>query len=78
MLVFFLLSDLPILLSLLPSWSAMILVFLSPQWVVRVLLVLFAFPIFLLLPIWFIIFFLFANSQLTIPVLSNLTLLVLV
>ncbi|WVZ93588.1 LOW QUALITY PROTEIN: hypothetical protein U9M48_039556 [Paspalum notatum var. saurae] len=53
------------------------LVFLSPPWGMRALLALFVFPMFLLLLIWSITFFPFINLQMTILVLSNLTLLVL-
>jgi len=75
MLVYFSLSDLLHLLALLPSWSETALVFLSRPWVMQLPMVLFAFPMFLSPLIWFIIFFVFVNSQLTILVLSNLTLL---
>src|SRR4029079_17790435 len=58
---------------LFPSWLVMDLAFLSPPWVL--LLVLFVFLIFLLLLRWFTIFFPFTSLLLTIHVPLNLTLL---
>jgi len=68
-----LLSDPHTPLVLLPSWLVTGLAFLSPPWVL--LLVLFSFPMSLLLLRWFITFFPFVSSQLTILVLSSLILL---
>jgi hypothetical protein len=72
MLVSSLLSDPHTPLVLLLSWLVMGLAFLSPPWVL-----LLVFLMFLLLLKWFTTFFLFASLLLTTPVLSNLTLLVL-
>jgi len=71
MLVSSLLSD-PHTPLVLLSWLVMGLAFLSPPWVL-----LLVFLMFLLLLKWFTTFFLFASLLLTTPVLSNLTLLVL-
>jgi hypothetical protein len=59
-------------LVLLLSWLVMGLAFLSPPWVL-----LLVFLMFLVLLEWFTTFFPFASLLLTIPVLSNLTPLVL-
>jgi hypothetical protein len=55
----------------------MVHVFLSRPWVPLTLMALFVFLMFLLHPLWFTTFFLFVDLQLTIPVLLNLTPLVL-
>src|SRR6185312_12921619 len=72
MLVSSLLSDPHTPLVLLLSWLVMGLAFLSPPWVL-----LLVFLMLLLLLKWFTIFFPFVSLLLTTPVLSNLTLLVL-
>jgi hypothetical protein len=55
----------------------MVHVFLSRPWVPLALMVLFIFLMFLLHLLWFTTLFVFVDPQLTIPVLLNLTLLVL-
>ena len=70
-----LLSDPHTPVVLLPSWLVMGLAFLSPRWVL--LLVLFAFLMFLLLLRWFTTFFSFASLLLITIVPLNFTLLVL-
>jgi hypothetical protein len=64
-------------LTLRPSWSQMVHVFLPNLWVPVALMVLFVFLMFSLHLLWLTTFFLFVDLQLTIPVLLNLTLLVL-
>jgi hypothetical protein len=75
--VYFLLCILLLPLTPRPSWSQMVRVFLSLPWAPLTLTDPFASPMFLWPPLWFTTSFLFVVLQLTILVLSNLTLLVL-